>query len=125
MTTINTSLEAVLARDFIYRGNDVFLYFILANNQNERIDITGDIFWLTLAAAKDQRLPNLQLRYVAPANAKSANGELLIQIPNNETQKLRGSYYFDLRRFATIGSDTYKTTLEHGKVRIFDQINRI
>ena len=125
MITTNNSIQAVVSKDFIYRGNDVFLYFIFANEQNERIDISNDVFWLTLAATKDQRLPNLELRYTAPANAKSTNGELLLHIPNSETAKLKGSYHFDLRRFVTVNSNTYKTTIEHGKLRIFDQINRI
>ena len=126
MMTTNNSIQAVVSKDFIYRGSDVFLYFVFANDQNERIDITGDDFWLTLAAAKDQRLPNLQIKYTAPANAKSTNGELLMHIPNTETKKLfQGSYYFDLRRFVTVSQNTYKTTLEHGKVRIFDQIGRL
>lgn len=128
MTTnnsIHNSIQGVLSRDHFYQGNDVFLYFTFTNSNNERIDISNDDFWLTLAKDKDQRLPDLQLKYTAPADAKSSNGELLIQIPNTETKKLEGSYFFDLRRFVTINTNTYKTTLEHGKIIIFEQINRI
>lgn len=123
--TTNTSIQSVLSKEPIYRGNDIFLYLTFLNDHNERIDISNDDFWLTLAKDKDQRLPNLELKYTAPADAKSESGELLIFIPNSETINLSGSYWFDLRRFVDVNTTTYKSTIEHGKLQIIDQVNKV
>lgn len=91
------------------------------------IDVSGRTFWLTLKANPntDDADADAQVEYLAPADATSQAGEVVLSLTAIQTAILNPiSYNFDIQMKTPAAGGDEVRTIVYGRIRFVQQITR-
>lgn len=110
----------------LHRGDSKTLTLTITDSAAKAIDISGDEFYLTLKQdiTVDDAHADMQVHVVAPADATSAAGKVIIPISPADSNIDPAKYNYDIEWVRTTSAPGEVHTLTYGKWTIIADVTR-